>query len=416
MLNALFLYISIAMVIIGSSALGADQYAILGYNSENKQWVTEIADYVATRVHARTGAEVISRDSARTVLFNENCNRSLYTSDKEYCKAAGALLAAQHLIYGKVWNEDGIIFVESHIIDSKTGKKLGNALAQSSPSDKLALSKAIDSAVSELVQHTETGHFFDDIVGGSAASMAILLERLKSPTAEMIFDHIEIGLRTSYLGLDESEYHYDAEGVIVDGYLGSITELKGEQNYNPTLYANITYSDWLSLQLGYERYEVRTGRYWDDDTDGSFRFSGPSLILQLRYANQTRFTPYAGAGVAMLNVDFDMIGWWHNGFGGTDALVNYSNWRDSGSPQWPNGGYQRNLKVVDDFVFKPVWQLGCQCRLTEHISLDLDGRYITLDSKLDYTLERYGNVIDDRGTSRFPMESWIVDLGILWCF
>ena len=319
--NILFLHIAIGMTLIGSSALAADRYAILGYKSEDKQLASKIADYVATSVQARTGAEVISRTTATALLSHKQCRRSQYPTDREYCKVVGDLLAAQHLIYGKVWTEDGDLFVESHIFDSNSGNKLGKALAQASPDDMLALSKAIDSAVSELVQPkaidsavselvqpTETGRSFRDIVGDSATSVATLFESLKNPTADRILSHIEIGLRTSYLTLDETEYHYDAAGEIVDGYLGSITELKAEQDYSPMLYANITYSDWLSLQIGYERYEVRTGRFWDDETDGSFQFSGPSVLLQLRYANQTRFTPYVGAGVAMLDVDFDMIG------------------------------------------------------------------------------------------------------------
>jgi outer membrane protein W len=235
-----------------------------------------------------------------------------------------------------------------------------------------------------------------------------------APSTQVIFSRVEIGLRSSHFGLrDDSERHYDAQGEIIEGYLGSITELEPQQDYFPSMYANVRFSEWLALQVGFERFELRTGRFWDDDTDGSFEFNGPSLTAQVRYPNTTRFTPYAGAGLALLDVDFAMIGWWHNGFGGADAHENYRAWRASGSPRWPNGGYQRNLKVEDDFAIKPVFQVGCLCRLTEHFSLDLDWRYMSLDSELEYTLSRYGDVFDDRGTSSFPMEAWIIDFGVL---
>ena len=71
-------------------------------------------------------------------------------------------------------------------------------------------------------------------------------------TAEGILKRLEIGVRMSHYGLtDDNELHFDEDGEIVEGYLGSITELNEIQDHSPTLYANFRIIDWLTLQLAY---------------------------------------------------------------------------------------------------------------------------------------------------------------------
>ena len=414
-----FIMLSAALISISFSTATAATYAVMGYEMNEKKSADKIAAFVAKRLSKRTGTKVISHTEAAVKLKQHKCSADQYPSVRKYCQAAGRVLAADYLVYGKAWRSSDDIIVESHLIETATGNRVGHALAQENPKDKLVFSESIDSSVAELLQHNNTltakSSKSQSTIGGSSDTSWY---RHKAPPAfQTILDHVEIGLRMSHFALlDNTEKHFNDDGEFTEGYLGSISELDTEQNYFPTIYANVTIADWFALQLAYERFEVGTVTYWDGHKDGTFKFKGPSLTAQLRYANETPFTPYAGVGLAMLNADFDMVAWWHNGFGGDDPEGAYDNWVQSGAPQWPNGGYRRNLIVTEDTMFKPILQGGCYWSITDRISLDLDMRYISLDSELHYTLSNHGNVFSDRGVSDFPMSAWVVDLGILFSF
>jgi TolB-like protein/outer membrane protein W len=415
-----FIIITAALISISfNTAAAADTYAVMGYEMKEKASADKIADFVAKRLNKRTGSKVISHKEAAAKLKQQKCTADKYQSARKYCQAAGRVLAADYLVYGKAWRSGDDIIVESHMIQTSTGNRVGHALAQENPKDKMLFSEKIDSSVAELLKHHTTvasaGSKSQTSIGGSSDSS---WHKYKVPPAiQTIMDHVEIGLRISRFSLlDNTEKHFNDDGEFAEGYLGSISKLDAEQDYFPTIYANVTITDWFALQLAYEKFEIGTVTYWDGHKDGTFKFKGPSLTAQLRYPNETEFTPYAGIGIAMLNADFAMVDWWHNGFGGDDPEGAYDNWVQSGAPRWPNGGYQRNLIVTDGTMFKPVLQGGCYWSITDHISLDLDMRYISLDSELHYTLSNHGNVFSDRGVSDFPMDAWIIDLGILFSF
>lgn len=415
------------------SASGATTYAVLGYEMPKTASGDQISNYVAKRIRERTGKAVLSHKPAAQRLSEHNCVVADYESGRDYCKAVGTLLEARLLIYGKVWWSGSNLVVESHLVESDTGIRIGHALAQASPRDTAAFSKALDAAVVELIasqQPAAERQSAKTLVEGASVAIGDWWKRVNTyvvtrdwwehvntPQVNAALDRVEVGFRVSHFWLiEDSERHYNAEGTFTGGYLGSISELKTEQDYSPTLYANIYILDWLAIQLGYERFSAKTVTYWDGHSDGTFDFNGPSLTAQFSYQNTTDFTPYVGLGITILDAKFVEAGWWHHGFGGTDAQANYQNWVASGSPAWPNGGYERNLEIKDDLIFEPIIQAGCLWRFAKYAQVDFDLRYVSLDSELDYSLSWYGSSTQNRGASKFPMETWSANIGVRFNF
>jgi TolB-like protein/outer membrane protein W len=417
-----FIAIAILSLNIGS-ARAASSYAVLGYQMNEKDTATKISDFVTKRISARTGQPVISEKTAVSKLLAANCTTKQYKDPTQYCINAGKILNADYLVYGKIHRSGNKIVINSHMVDAKTGRQVGYTTVAEDPKDKMVFSKAIDTSIAKLLSKKIENQPKPRTISTTTLNNPPETVPYRAVTPaffQLIREHVSLGARVSNFSMiDDSELHFDDSGKFTEGYLGSIAYLDPSQNYVPTIYANITITDWFALQLAWERFEIETSTYWDGHSDGTFDMNGPSLTAQLRYANHTKFTPYLGAGIVMLNVDFNMEGWWYNGFSGEtgeEAQQAYDNWIASGAPAWPNGGYQRKLVVEDDIAFKPVFQGGCLWDITDHFALDLDLRYISLDTSLNYTLSRYGNVFSDRGESDFPMSAWIVDLGLVVSF
>jgi TolB-like protein/outer membrane protein W len=413
------------MITAIGSASAAKIYAVLGYQMDEKDTASKISEFVAKRIEARTGTAVINENISVKKLLGANCTAKRYSNPTDYCRAAGKILGADYLVYGKIRRKNNLVVVDSHMVDAATGHQIAHSIASENPKNKMVFSKAIDTSVAQLLAKKSGS---PTVASAPPATRSVSdtppktvpYRMVKPAFFQLIQDHVSLGARiTHYSLIDDSELNYDDNGKFTEGYLGSIAYLDANQNYVPTIYANITITEWFALQLAWERFEIETSTYWDGHSDGTFNMRGPSLTAQLRYANHTKFTPYAGAGIVMLNVDFDMEGWWHNGFSGEtgeEAQQAYDNWIASGAPEWPNGGYQRNLTVDDDITFKPIIQGGCLWDISDHFALDLDLRYMNFDNSLNYNLSKYGHVFSDRGSSDFPMSAWMVDLGLVVSF
>ena len=261
MKQPLILLILTSLAVTLVSASGATTYAVLGYELPKTASGDGIPNYVAKRIRARTGKTVLSHKPATRRLSANNCVAANYKSGNDYCKAAGSILDARFLVYGTArWEGDEMV-VESHLVETATGMRLGHALAQASPKDTTAFSKALDTAVVELIasqqatakQQQPPKAFIDD----TAFAIGEWWERVNTPQVEAVLDRVQVGVRISHFWLvEDSERHYDSAGTLTEGYLGSISDLETEQDYGPTLYANIHILDWLAIQLGYERFSV----------------------------------------------------------------------------------------------------------------------------------------------------------------
>ncbi len=231
---------------------------------------------------------------------------------------------------------------------------------------------------------------------------------------QFLADKLEIGLRFTYFSLvDDEKNNYDKNGNFVDGFLGSINKLDAEQTFMPYPFLRYYPIPYVGIELGYDKMRAKTKKYYDDDddSDGSIDMKGPSIALLGRYPNETTLTPYGGVGVVFYNCDFEYDGYWHHGFRNS---ADYNAWRAQGSPEWPNNGYERNIKLSDT----TAWYItgGASWEIVEHIALDFQLRYMWADVDAHYYLSFYGNKFDDRGNFNFPMENWAGQLSVKYSF
>jgi hypothetical protein len=224
-------------------------------------------------------------------------------------------------------------------------------------------------------------------------------------------DKLELGLRMTYYQLTEGKNN-DPDG---DGnyFLGSINELEEEQSSQLRPYARYFPVPYVGVELSWEEMSLITRKYTSTyDTDGIIKVDGPAFSLVGRYPNETRFTPYGQAGLFMANGGFQYAKWWHNGF--PEYGQAFFDWQAMGSPAWPNGGYQRNIDISDEMG--TFFAGGCSIKLFDHLSLDLQARYMMLDVDAHYTLSFGGVVRDDRGTYTFPLDNWAYQMGLKYTF
>lgn len=228
---------------------------------------------------------------------------------------------------------------------------------------------------------------------------------------DLIRDRLELGLRVTYYQLTDGKNN-DPDG---DGnyFLGSINELEEEQSTQLRPYARYFVIPYLGFELSMEEMSLIT-RKWTStyDTDGIIKVDGPAFSLVGRYPNESRFTPYGQLGFFLAKGDFDYAEWWHNGF--PEYGQAFLDWQAMGSPPWPNNGYQRNIDISDETG--TFWAGGCSIKLMDHLSLDVQARYMMLDVDAHYTLSFGGVVRDDRGYYSFPLDNWAYQMGVKYVF
>jgi opacity protein-like surface antigen len=229
---------------------------------------------------------------------------------------------------------------------------------------------------------------------------------------QFLANRLEVGLRWTYFSLTDPKKD--------SGFLGSIDELEEDQVSNPYPYLRYYFTKYLGLEVGYDQLRAITRKNTtpptdfpdykkSKDSDGTLNLEGPVLELLARYPNNSRFTPYAGVGVIFYSAEFEMESWWHNGF---DSYYDPSlqEWIDAGKPEWPNGGYRRTISLSDTTAY--LVSGGCAVKIWQQIEIDAEVRYTQADADAHYALSYYGNVVDDRGTSNFPLDNtaWQVSL------
>jgi hypothetical protein len=223
----------------------------------------------------------------------------------------------------------------------------------------------------------------------------------------MLKDHLAVGLRASDFSLETTTKRvYDADGKFVHGFLGSIDRLEEEQSYAPAIYVRWNFNSYINAEFGREHMEVRTWTHAKDGhSDGAFDLSGWILALNGRYANATRFAPYAGIGWAFLDAKFDAEPFWEFGF---ETPAEYASWRATGSPPW--SGIRQTIAADNEPGL--LFQMGCDIVLKDHLRLDLAARHIAMDVDTRYHFP------DGREDvlATFPMDSWAFVAGLHYAF
>ncbi len=203
---------------------------------------------------------------------------------------------------------------------------------------------------------------------------------------DYIADHIEIGFKVNHFILQEtSKREYDENGKFTGGFLGSIDSIEEKQSYIPSPYIRCNFNEYAALELGWDRYEVKTETYYNT-TDANFIYSGLSLQLRGSYPNESLATPYGTIGFSILNGDVDYNSDWHQ-----------------------NG--RRNFYADDTTAFSIGG--GCDFDLGSGWSADIGARYVKADFDIEYKLAAEPT---SRGKYNFPLDNVTIYLGASYTF
>jgi hypothetical protein len=237
---------------------------------------------------------------------------------------------------------------------------------------------------------------------------------------DVVKDRLEIGLRITHFTL--------VDNTKESGFLGSINELEEDQSDNPTLFGRFFFTQYVGVELGYDKVSAIT-RKWttpgidgtgdkSKDSDGTIVLEGPLVEIVGRYPNETIVTPYAGFGPVFYgtllgDANFEHSAWWHNGFGAYDD-PNYLDWQAQGKPEWPNGGYQRTIELSDTMGW--VLSGGASVAVYKGLEVEASVQYVWAEVDAHYYLSRGGSTFQDNGTYTFPMDHWTYQLGLKYAF
>jgi opacity protein-like surface antigen len=220
-------------------------------------------------------------------------------------------------------------------------------------------------------------------------------------------DHVQIGTRITRFNLMTTSRTGNGKS-----FLGSIQELDAVQDYWPTkIYADVYPIRYLGIELTWDEARARTGAWSYPDypyhSDGDFVISGPIVSLIGRYPNSTKFTPYAGVGIAFLHAKFLPTAWWHGGFSSPGA------WEAAGSPDEIVMPVIRNIDV--NSVNATVYVAGCDYSVTDNLLAGVYVRYMEVSLDASFSEEVSGTVVP-LGTYSIPMDNIAYGLGVSYAF
>lgn len=199
-------------------------------------------------------------------------------------------------------------------------------------------------------------------------------------------DRVEIGTRITKYELTDTERNT---------FLGSINELKEDQNYNPIkFYADVWPVKWVGVGVSYETISAETWTTGESGqegySDGTFTVDGPILSLLVALPNRTRFTPFAEVGKMFMSSSVDVNSDWANAHGIQD--------------------YQ-SFEITDE-EGGDVWGIGCSIQLTRNIEMDVIYRQIEASVKVDHVL--LGHI--QQQNCEFPLDSDWFGAGVKYRF
>ena len=233
-------------------------------------------------------------------------------------------------------------------------------------------------------------------------------------TREVLSDHLELGMRMVSFKLLNTKKNT---------FLGTIDYLDADGGNPFRIYAHWLFTPYYGIELTWDHVEATTMILYDGHSDGTIVMTGPVVvgfgclpIDSMIGGKAVTFVPYAGIGFAILDASFSHEGWWHHGFPGEDpqeAEREYNEWVATGSPPWPNGGYERTMNL--DNTIGLVVMAGCTTEVAENLSVEFYLRYMDAQVDDEFTLSRYGDVFD-RTYATFPMGNFAFGLGVKYAF
>jgi opacity protein-like surface antigen len=182
-----------------------------------------------------------------------------------------------------------------------------------------------------------------------------------------IEDRLELGTRVSYyMFVDDSTD------------IGSIDTIEEEQDLAPfDLFLRYKVSEYWGFEITRDAIAGESQNSNQGGSDGVFELDGPIISVFGRYPNESRYTPYFGAGIALFSGDFDAEDWWALGYEREDYY-------NKGQPDRPLNGIRTRVMDVDDTTGLALYA-GCDTRLWENVFVDFVVRYVNADTEATFS-------------------------------
>lgn len=209
-----------------------------------------------------------------------------------------------------------------------------------------------------------------------------------------IYARLELGMRHQYFYiLDSRQDHFNENGEFTGGYGHDISMdvLQERQVLRPNLFGRYRFNRYLALEAGWESMSANVITYWDNHRDGIVNIEGTALMLVGRYPNETRYTPFLGAGWAALNSNFSMEEKIHQG-----------------------RGFTREISVENTQAF--LCSAGCDVKLKHRFVLNATLRYLYADVNGQFHILWGDDTITNQFYFDLPMSNIAAQLGIAYAF
>jgi outer membrane protein W len=229
---------------------------------------------------------------------------------------------------------------------------------------------------------------------------------------------IALGLRSTYFQMTQNHGQF----------VGAVNYLPEEQNYLPIKpVVQLNLSKYLALEFGYDQFKAGTlnaaftadgVNYSEHDSrfnDGYIKWDPFTLAIQFRWPHfHKSFVPYVLGGVSYIKTSWEREDWYYYGFPWPWV---YDAWISQGNrPQdYSNGGYRR-IYDVDDHTFGVLLGFGVDYFIWKNWALNLDVRYQWAKVNFTYSLVEDEGQNVSRSVHSFPLDSWILGLGIKYFF
>jgi len=206
-----------------------------------------------------------------------------------------------------------------------------------------------------------------------------------------ILGRLEVGIRFTYFVLTDPGKRIFSDSSGNGVFLGGFTEgisidgLAEKQSALPSLYARYRINDYFAVEAGWETLGAETMTYFGH-TDGDVELSGLSLLGVGFLTNDTRVTPFAGAGLAYLMGSFDHAPW----------------------------GQGVHIIESDDAIAL-LLNAGASIDVGNRLEVDLAFRYVKADVNSRFYL-RHGSATSNHASWSFPFDNWAVQLGLKYMF
>ena len=223
----------------------------------------------------------------------------------------------------------------------------------------------------------------------------------EQPAEKHWSDRLELGTRVTYFMLQDDSS---------DSFLGSINQLDEKQDYIPyKVFADWMITPAIGVELTWDDIKANAQTDASDEhVDGDFKLTGPVVTVFGRYANQTIFTPFAGAGLSYMFGEFEEAKWWAMGY------AHESDWAALGYPDEVRHGISRDIDPDDSIGF--VLTGGSDIRITDRLSANLYARYEYIEADTDF-VEKRGEVdVVNHDSQTIPFSNFAVGLGVKYSF